>query len=341
MFNDGYKVIAADVNENNSVTSADATIIQQALLGTNATAANLLDNPSWRFVAASHVFANQNAPWGFPLTIILDSVEASSANHDFVGVKMGDVNGTWGGSENLTAQPAVWLVANESLEAGTNHRVSFALGESLPDVAAWQFALRLDPAYATINRITPKGVLPLTREDFGTENLRDGELRTVFAQAQGQPLKAGEVVFELELTVRRSALLSDVLKLDNDILDGRIYDTDLNGGAVKLAFAPVRDQPGLPTVPTYAEAAFELYQNVPNPFADETVVAFSLPTDAATIITVHDASGRVVAQFSGDYAAGYNTVRLTRDALKGASGVLVYTVTAGEYTATRRMLVVE
>jgi hypothetical protein len=154
-------------------------------------------------------------------------------------------------------------------------------------------------------------------------------------------LKAGEVVFELELTVRRSTLLSDVLQLDNDILDGRVYDTALKGGAVKLAFAPVRDKPGLPMVPTYAEAAFELYQNVPNPFADETVIAFSLPVDAAATITVHDASGRVVARLSGDYAAGYNTVRLTRDALNGATGVMTYTVTAGTYTATRRMLVVE
>jgi hypothetical protein len=270
------------------------------------------------------------------------NVAATVPDANFVGVKMGDVDGTWGGNQVLAAQPAVWLVANENLEAGTNQRVSFALGEDLDDVAAWQFALRLNPTYVTVNRITPKSVLPLTREDFGTDNLLDGELRTVFAQAQGQPLKAGAVVFELELTVRRGgALLSDVLQLDNDILDGRVYDTALKGGAVKLAFAPVRDKPGLPTVPTYAEAAFELYQNVPNPFAEETLVAFSLPTDAPAVITVHDASGRVVVRLSGDYAAGYNTVRLTRDALKGATGMLSYTVTSGEYTATRRMLVVE
>jgi hypothetical protein len=341
LFNDGYKVIAADVNENNAVTNADAVILQQALLG-NVGAGNLLDNPSWQFVDSAHVFATPNAPWGFPAAINLMNVAAPVTDANFVGVKMGDVNGTWGAPPALTAQPAIWLVADETLEAGSTQRVSFALGENLNDVAAWQFALRLDPAYATVSRITPKAALPLTREDFGTTNLLDGELRSVFAQAQGQPLKAGEVVFELELTVRQGGVrLSEILTLDNDILDGRVYDTALKGGAVKLAFAPVRDKPGLPTVPTYAEAAFELYQNVPNPFADETIIAFSLPTDAAATITVHDASGRVVAQLSGDYAAGYNTVRLTRDALKGATGILTYTVTAGTYTATRRMLVVE
>jgi hypothetical protein len=306
----------------------------------NAGAGNLLDNPAWRFVDAAHTFANENAPWGFPANVGLTGVVASVPNVDFVGVKMGDVNGTWSSGLSFLAQPAVWLVADLNLEAGKTHRVAFALSENLPDVAAWQFALRLDPAFATVSRITPKAVLPLTRDDFGTTNLLEGELRTVFAQAQGQPIEAGEVVFELELTIRQGGvLLSDVLTLDNDILHGRVYDTALKGGAVKLAFAPVRHKPGLPTVPTYAEAAFELYQNVPNPFVAETMIAFSLPTDAAAVIAIHDASGRVVAQLSGDYAAGYNTVHLTRDALKGATGVLTYTVTAGEYTATRRMVI--
>jgi hypothetical protein len=34
-------------------------------------------------------------------------------------------------------------------------------------------------------------------------------------------------------------------------------------------------------------------------------------------------------------------VNVTRDMLKGATGVLSYTVTAGEFTATRKMVVVE
>lgn len=98
--------------------------------------------------------------------------------------------------------------------------------------------------------------------------------------------------------------------------------------------------PDTPCVEAYAEAAFELHQNVPNPFADETIIAFNLPADAAAVITIQDVSGRLVAQLSGDYAAGYNTVQLTREVLKGASGVLSYTVTAAAYTATRRMVLV-
>jgi hypothetical protein len=42
-----------------------------------------------------------------------------------------------------------------------------------------------------------------------------------------------------------------------------------------------------------------------------------------------------------DGAAGRNMVNVTRDMLKGATGVLSYTVTAGEFIATKKMVVVE
>jgi hypothetical protein len=42
----------------------------------------------------------------------------------------------------------------------------------------------------------------------------------------------------------------------------------------------------------------------------------------------------------GDFAAGYNQVRLTATDLP-STGVFYYTLQAGEYTATKKMIVVE
>ncbi|MEZ4985144.1 MAG: hypothetical protein R2795_08940 [Saprospiraceae bacterium] len=67
-----------------------------------------------------------------------------------------------------------------------------------------------------------------------------------------------------------------------------------------------------------------------------------LPVDAeATVTTITDVSGRVLTVLRGDYAAGYNTINVTKDMIQGATGVLSYTVTAGEYTATKTMVVVK
>jgi hypothetical protein len=88
-------------------------------------------------------------------------------------------------------------------------------------------------------------------------------------------------------------------------------------------------------------AEFALYQNTPNPFAAATLIGFNLPEDAAATVTINDASGRVLRVIKGDYAAGYNTINVTKQDLQGATGVLSYTIEAGEHRATRQMIVVE
>ncbi|MEL6972691.1 MAG: T9SS type A sorting domain-containing protein, partial [Bacteroidota bacterium] len=88
-------------------------------------------------------------------------------------------------------------------------------------------------------------------------------------------------------------------------------------------------------------AGFEVYQNTPNPFRAETLIGFNLPEDAEATLTISDASGRVLTVLRGDYAAGYNTVNVTKDMIQGASGVLSYTITAGEYTTTKKMVAVK
>ena len=102
-----------------------------------------------------------------------------------------------------------------------------------------------------------------------------------------------------------------------------------------------------------AATEFALYQNTPNPFTAATLIGFNLPEDATATVTINDASGRVLTIIKGDYAAGYNSINVTKQMIQGATGVLSYTVTtspaqragtagkAGEFTATKQMIVVD
>ncbi|MEL7423044.1 MAG: T9SS type A sorting domain-containing protein, partial [Bacteroidota bacterium] len=86
---------------------------------------------------------------------------------------------------------------------------------------------------------------------------------------------------------------------------------------------------------------FELYQNSPNPFREGTLIGFNLPEDSKATLTISDASGQVLQIIRGEYAAGYNTINVTKSQLQGASGVLSYTIQTSKHTATRQMIVVE
>jgi len=81
---------------------------------------------------------------------------------------------------------------------------------------------------------------------------------------------------------------------------------------------------------------FALFQNSPNPVKSRTVIMYSLPQNAQTTLTVHDASGAVVATLvEGERTAGIYTVEWIAEV---PAGVYFYTLESGEFTATKKLI---
>ena len=93
-----------------------------------------------------------------------------------------------------------------------------------------------------------------------------------------------------------------------------------------------------------------LLQNYPNPFNPETWIPYQLSADTDVSITIYGATGELVRTLSlGFQSAGFYNSRARaaywdgRNALgeRVASGVYFYTLTAGEFTTTRKMLILK
>jgi hypothetical protein len=82
---------------------------------------------------------------------------------------------------------------------------------------------------------------------------------------------------------------------------------------------------------------FELFQNQPNPFKATTQIRFVLPAATDASLTITDMTGRVIKLIRGSYAKGLNMVQLNSSDLP--TGVLSYTLSTDEFTATRKMIV--
>ena len=84
---------------------------------------------------------------------------------------------------------------------------------------------------------------------------------------------------------------------------------------------------------------FALHQNHPNPFNPSTSISFTVGRTGETELTVFDMLGRVVAvPFLGMASDGVYTVRF--DAASLASGVYFYRLRSGDFSQTRRMMLV-
>jgi len=86
-----YKLLAADVNRSDSVSTLDITLIRRLILGLT----NNFPSGAWRFVPSNGFFPNPDAPWGFEAARKHRGLGAASSTEDFIGIRMGDVNGSW------------------------------------------------------------------------------------------------------------------------------------------------------------------------------------------------------------------------------------------------------
>jgi hypothetical protein len=86
---------------------------------------------------------------------------------------------------------------------------------------------------------------------------------------------------------------------------------------------------------------FALGQNYPNPFNPSTKIKFSIPVGtghAPSLLRVYDALGREVATLVNENLPP-GRYEVTFDAEGLASGVYLYRLQAGEFTQTKRMVV--
>jgi hypothetical protein len=85
-------------------------------------------------------------------------------------------------------------------------------------------------------------------------------------------------------------------------------------------------------------STFALYQNEPNPFFEETKIAFNLPLDTKAKITITDAAGRVLKTIEGNYLKGYNEINVSKTELN-TTGIVFYRLETPTHTATKKMIV--
>ena len=91
--------------------------------------------------------------------------------------------------------------------------------------------------------------------------------------------------------------------------------------------------------------AYVLYPAYPNPFNPVTTIRYDLPEDAMVNITIYDMMGRVVkTMVSSQQSAGFKSVQWNATNDKGSpvsAGLYLYTIQAGEFRQTKKMVLLK
>ena len=119
---------------------------------------------------------------------------------------------------------------------------------------------------------------------------------------------------------------------DNDVPFGnytyRLKQTDYNGSFTYSSEVNIQ---------VLAVNTFTLFQNYPNPFNPSTNIKYRIPSDEFVILKIYDVLGREAAtlvnerQAGGEYTVNFNAAQLS-------SGIYYYSLTAGSFRESRKMI---
>ena len=234
------------------------------------------------------------------------------------------------GWDNVSGRAAAAPVALTGIQVMDTTPILALRGSIVSPVGEWNRMprLRSGSGFRVIvkNLSTRKSVATMTGDEGGRYQL------TVVDTEAGRAAQIGDI---LEISVR-----SPDPRIGVQPLRHTITAEDVKSRRVELDNLIVYE------IPTETE----LLPNYPNPFNPETWIPYRLAEDAFVTLTIYDQTGQVVRTLEvGHQIAGYYTDRTKAVYWDGknefgeqvASGIYFYHLSAGDYSATRKMLIIK
>ena len=319
-----YKVIAADVNSDEKVSAIDLVQLRKLILGVYDVLPN---NDSWRFTDAKTTFDNPLSPFPFTESVQVNFLTEDMRNEDFIAIKIGDVSGNAIANSLIASSrnnQSITLTAEDALvNSGETVRLEISSAD-FDNITGLQFTL----STAGLEFVdVESGAIEMSEENIAEF---DGKLTAAWFNVNS--VSSESTLFTLVFRAIETTSLSNAISLGSDITKAEAYNIDNESADVALA---VDAGVGL-----IEGTTFELFQNRPNPFDNLTTIGFQLGEAGTAKMTVFDVTGKIVTSLQGQYSRGYNEITISKSDLN-TSGVLYYQLESGDFTATRKMILID
>ena len=326
-----YKILAADVNDSKSVSMFDIIELRKLILGVYS---ELPNRDSWGFVLKSFVFPDPTNPFGAAVPSTLLYVYHKNDDQNFIGYKVGDVNGN--AVPSLQAPPVddraglrLWGL-DTLLQPGQTARIPLRLGEAL-DLQGLQFALEFDPSVLEISGLSLSERLtssqPLTAPETYFAQPQAGLLTFSWNTLNAPQLPAGEAVVFLEIKALQPVQISEALRLQPERLRPELYTAEGASHRLHLDF-----------LAALKIEQTQLFPATPNPSSGAVRIPMALAENGTVLIEIFDLNGRRVYRQEQVFLAGLNGLEVPATVFSGLKGLLFYRVVAGDFVGTGKLV---
>ncbi len=309
-----WELIAADINENGIVSIWDYRLIRDIIQG------NVLpvEVSSWTFVPTT---TYGSFPIVYPMNtyyppsfdpFILFNPAGTSENLDFIGIKLGDVNGSCESCSDegpivirmAATQQDLWM-ANQSIAKGEIVDVPLRVRD-FNNQSVYGLELSVDMEQFEIVEIL-EGDL---EGEQSISILEDGIVRSTWfsLNPDGVSLADDEALMTLRLKAKKNTeTLSAHFQLHEKGIDNEIYKQgSTDAGVWNLSIEESANSTMLQNIRVF-----------PNPFKGQTQLEFALAKEGPVTVRVFNSLGQSLYEFQQSLPAGVHQLPITNIAEKG------------------------
>ena len=329
-----YKIIAADANRSGSLTALDLVLLRSLIL---YSIDEIPNNKSWRFVDAHYEFDNPLLPLSenFPESMQCINLTESELGMDFIGIKVGDVNGT-ASPNNIAAVESrneegevILQTNNVLLEKNKVSRIPI-FAKNLDEITGFQFTLNFDSEQIELLNIESN---ILEKENFGFKFQEEGAITCSWIKENQNEVSSKDPLFYLNFKAKTDLFLENNLWLNSKHTTAEAYNIKNKIYAIDLLFE--KNDIDLNSQPD----EILVFQNQPNPFTTSTEIKIYLPQFTDLELQILDVSGKIIHTHHTQYSKGIHLINIDRSIFP-SPGVYLYRLITPSFSASKKMILI-
>lgn len=319
-----HQYVAADINYSNGVNAIDIVELRKVILGLSD---EFPRNTSWRFGVLPQDFS------GVELSAFLEiknmkSIPEDTLRIDFVGIKIGDVNGDiqLSGSpseiESRYTNTLSWFIQDAEIKKGAPVTMEVRAGEDFT-IEGFQLALQ---TFDLIITGIKAGIIQAGDDNISID--KNGIIRMSWSQHGPIRISEGDVLFALEGVAGKNTTLAQALIPVEKILSPEVYL--LNDSKPQNLKLVIENSFAIPQI-----NSFDIE---PNPFQSELQISFNMSTGGNVEIKFYDASGKIVLTIDKVYSVGEHVEQVVLNDQAAWNGLIYCQLVSSGYTGVKRLV---
>ncbi len=324
-----YKMIAADVNKNDEITAIDLVELRKLILGVYS---ELPENTSWRFVDAEYNFVDPYNPW---LNNISEDYEisdlVSDMDIDFIGVKIGDVNGSVVANvkdkaTELYAQSSLVLSIEDSyVKAGEIVSIP-VFADNYKDMLGLQTTFEFDADKLEILEFKGVEINNINKTNYNLSNQASGWVSLSFNAETPESVPDESVLFEISIRAKEDIKTASAFTLSSRITSNESYKA--NGEIQKINISSKEILPD----------NTKILSVHPNPWIEKTTLQFNHGAVGNVEFKFFDVNGRLLHSDYRYFENGIQSYRIDKNQI-GVRAVIYIQLIAADGIADHKMLI--